>query len=223
MKKHLLLACTLLTLVLSACNKSETTSTPTELMAYPSSLISTPIITSSIPAAIAEAQTPINIDPASTVVFHSNDPELHYGTMKLTSLLNNEGENLKVSTDSADKSNNYVVIGGKKYNLAQFHFHYTSEHTIGGKYSAMEIHFVNVAADNSYAVLGVLVDLGTGNNALQTLFSSSPKDTNEVKSLSSTLNLADLFPTNTKQYYTYSGSLTTPNFNTHSSQPNGGR
>lgn len=86
----------------------------------------------------------------------------------------------------------------------------------------MEIHFVNISSDNSYAVLGVLVDLGTGNNALQTLFDASPTDTNGVNSPNTSFTLSDLFPSNTGQYYTYSGSLTTPNYGANSSIPNGG-
>jgi carbonic anhydrase len=36
------------------------------------------------------------------------------------------------------------------------------------------------------------------------------------------LNLLELFPKDTRQYYTYSGSLTTPNFNSNSALTDGG-
>lgn len=106
--------------------------------------------------------------------------------------------------------------------LVNFHFHYSSEHTVDGKYSTMEIHFVNVADDNSYAVLGVLVDLGSGNSSLQNLFAQSPTTSNGTNSPNTAFDLTSILPTNTREYFTYSGSLTAPNFGANSSTPNGG-
>ncbi len=193
-----------------------------ELNSYPSDIISTPIVTSNIPAVVAEAQTPINIEPSKAVVFHSIDPTIHYGAVTMNSVMNNGGENLRVNVSGADNLNNYITVGGKKYNLVNFHFHYSSEHTVDGKYSTMEIHFVNVSADNSYAVLGVLVDLGSGNTSLQNLFAQSPTTSNSVNSSNATLDISNLLPTNTREYFTYNGSLTTPNFGSNSSITNGG-
>jgi carbonic anhydrase len=193
-----------------------------ELNSYPSDIISTPISTSNIPAAVAEAQTPINIEPSKTVLFHSSDPTIHYGAVTLSSVQNNAGENLRVNVNGTDNFNNYITVGGKKYNLVNFHFHYSSEHTVDGKYSTMEIHFVNVAADNSYAVLGVLVDLGNGNSSLQNLFAQSPTTNNGINSPNTTFDISGLLPNNTREYFTYNGSLTTPNFGASSSITNGG-
>ncbi|MET3535608.1 carbonic anhydrase family protein [Chryseobacterium limigenitum] len=204
----------------TSCSKDEDVNH--ELMEYPASLISTPIMTTAFSPAVADSQTPINIEPSKTIVFHSEDPILHYGAVSLSSVANNNGENLRVNINPTDSYNNYFIVRGKKYNLVNFHFHYSSEHTIDGSYSKMEIHFVNVAADNSYAVLSVLVDLGQGNNALQNLFAQSPTDSNGINSPNTTFNLLDLFPSNRRQYYTYSGSLTTPNFNANSALTDGG-
>jgi carbonic anhydrase len=192
------------------------------LRGYPAFLLSTPIITSNIPEEIMEAQTPINIQTHRTVKFFSSAPFIHYGSVKLSDVENNEGENLKINLSPEDKANNYVIIAGKKYFLNQFHFHYSSEHTVNGRYSKMEIHFVNIAADNSYAVLGVLVDFGIGNHTLQTLFDASPAAPGGVNELETEINLKKLFPHNTSKYYTYSGSLTTPNFGPSSASTNGG-
>ncbi|SIQ03357.1 carbonic anhydrase [Chryseobacterium sp. RU37D] len=193
-----------------------------ELNSYPSDIISTPIVTSNIPAAVAESQTPINIEPSKAILFRSSDPNIHYGAVTLNSVQNNAGENLRVNVSGTDKLNNYITVGGKKYNLVNFHFHYSSEHTVDGKYSTMEIHFVNVADDNSYAVLGVLVDLGSGNSSLQNLFAQSPTTSNGTNSPNTAFDLTSILPTNTREYFTYSGSLTTPNFGANSSTPNGG-
>lgn len=194
----------------------------TDLTSYPSGIISTPIMTSNFSAAVAESQTPINIEPLKAVNFHSSDPTIHYGAVTLNSVANNAGENLKINITGADNLNNYITVGGKKYNLVNFHFHYSSEHTVNGKYSTMEIHFVNVASDNSYAVLSVMVDLGAGNTPLQNLFAQSPTASNGINSSNKTFDVSNLLPDNTRQYYTYSGSLTTPNFGASSALTNGG-
>lgn len=192
------------------------------LYGYPSFLVSTPIITSNIPPEVSEFQTPINIQTHQTVKFISAAPFIRYGSVKLSDVENNEGENLKVNLSPEDRMNNYVIIGVKKYYLNQFHFHYSSEHTVNGRYSKMEIHFVNIATDNSYAVLGVLVDFGFSNPTLQTLFDASPTVPGGVNELEKRIHIKRLFPENTSKYFTYSGSLTTPNFGPSSASTNGG-
>lgn len=192
------------------------------LKGYPSFLLSTIIITTNIPPEVAESQTPIDIQTHQTVKFLSSTPFIHYGSIKLSDVENNEGENLKINLSAEDKANNYVVIAGKKYTLNQFHFHYTSEHAINGRYTKMEIHFVNIAADNSYTVLGVLVDFGLSNHTLQTLFDASPTVPGGVNELEERIDLKRLFPEKISKYFTYSGSLTTPNYGPASNNTNGG-
>lgn len=231
--KNLFYGLITLLIVAGACSKSalvenNATLTPSDnvlkslITSYPASLISTPIITSGIPEDIAESQTPINIVTGKTVKFVSSTPVVHYNMIKLKSILNNAAENLKINIDPTDTASNYVIFNGKKYDLAQFHFHYSSEHTIDGKYSTMEVHFVNISADKSYAVLGVLFNLGSKNEALGQLFHASPTVANAVNSTDKKLDVTKLFPVNIKNYYTYIGSLTTPNYGLDSDLTNGG-
>ena len=231
--KNLFIGLITLLVVVSACHKSaliENNANPSAsenvlkslITTYPASLISTPIITSGIPEDIAESQTPINIVTSKTVKFVSSMPVVHYNMIKLKSILNNLAENLKVNVDPSDTASNYVIFNGKKYDLAQFHFHYSSEHTINGQYSAMEVHFVNISADKSYAVLGVLFNLGSRNESLGQLFHASPTISNGVNSSNKKFDVTKLFPANIKNYYTYTGSLTTPNYGLDSDINNGG-
>lgn len=214
--------------ILSSCQKNEIDSenfTALEArvtIGYPTSLISTPIITASFPQEIIDAQTPIDIIPNITAKIRTATPTINYGTINLSSVVNNAGENLKINLDAADRANNYVVIEGKQYNLAQFHYHYSSEHTFKGRHSAMEVHFVNIAADNSYAVLGTMIELGDENEAMGTLIDNSPTTSGGVNSPNIPFDLTDLLPENTGRYYTYIGSLTTPNYGANSAQTNGG-
>src|SRR5260370_1015515 len=56
-----------------------------------------------------------------------------------------------------------LTIGKDTYNLVQFHFHAPSEHSIGGKRAAMEVHFVHAGPDGRLAVVGVLMNAGRKN------------------------------------------------------------
>ena len=107
----------------------------------------------------------------------------------------------------------------------QFHFHTISEHTISGRFSALEAHLVtNVTAPNTScaanctAVFTVLYDFSPdgleGSPFLAPFLDNIPASatTNTSRNLGSsyTLNLTDYFPANTAQRVQYSGSLTTP-------------
>ena len=231
--KNLFIGLITLLVVAGACQKSALTEnsavTTTSdnvlkslITTYPARLISTPIITSGFPEEVAESQTPINIVTSNTVKFVSSTPVVHYNMIKLKSILNNAAENLKINVDPTDTASNYVIFNGKKYDLAQFHFHYSSEHKVDGQYSTMEVHFVNISADKSYAVLGVLINLGSKNESLGQLFHASPTVSNGVNSSNKKFDVTKLFPANIKNYYTYIGSLTTPNYGLDSDLTNGG-
>ena len=58
-----------------------------------------------------------------------------------------------------------ITIEGKKYDLLQFHFHASSEHTKAGAFSDMEVHFVHKSADGKLAVIGAFMQPGAANAA----------------------------------------------------------
>jgi carbonic anhydrase len=154
-------------------------------------------------------QTPIDI-PKETKKFESKDPEIKYESFSLNenNIINNHGENLKINVSGE----NYITIRGKRYDLAQFHFHRDSEHAIKGKKSAMELHFVHVAQDGKIAVLGVMLqETRRENEKLEILFKNTPLSPGQYVSIAAKMNPADLLPKTSGRYYSYNGSLTTPN------------
>lgn len=156
-------------------------------------------------------QTPIDI-PNQTKKFESKDPEIKYESFSLNenNIINSHGEYLKINVSGE----NYITIRGKRYDLAQFHFHRDSEHAIRGKKSAMEIHLVHVAKDGKIAVIGVMLqETRRENEKLEILFENAPENADQHVSVSAKLNPADLLPKTSGRYYSYSGSLTTPNLN----------
>lgn len=153
-------------------------------------------------------QTPIDI-PKETKKFESKDPVIHYEQFSLNenNIINNHGDYLKIHVTGE----NYITIRGKRYDLDQFHFHRDSEHALRGNKSAMEAHFVHVAEDGKIAVMGVFIQATRRDNEkLGLLFENSPL-TAGTNSIAKQFNAFDLLPKTSGKYYSYNGSLTTPN------------
>lgn len=105
----------------------------------------------------------------------------------------------------------FIKIGKERYPMVQFHFHAPSEHTIGSQAFAAELHFVHVRDDGKLAVLGILIEEGEENETLQTVLDNMPL-TEKTHNPDTGIHIhpAKLLPRNTRQSYTYAGSLTTP-------------
>ena len=99
---------------------------------------------------------------------------------------------------------------GKHYQLVQLHFHTPSEEWINGKPLDMVVHMVHQSNDGKQAVVAVLLEKGSENPFIQTVWNNLPLEKNEVVMPPAlTLDPGRLLPEN-HAYYTYMGSLTTP-------------
>jgi carbonic anhydrase len=104
----------------------------------------------------------------------------------------------------------YIKVGGKRYELLQYHFHTPSEHMKEGFNYPMEMHIVHRDGDGNFAVIGVIFQEGEENEYLNNLLNVLPKKTAKQKIYSAlSVNPAYFIPANT-EFYKYSGSLTTP-------------
>jgi carbonic anhydrase len=118
----------------------------------------------------------------------------------------NNGHTIQVNVEPGST----LKVNKDVFNLLQFHFHRPSEEQIDGKPMAMVAHFVHKNADGKLAVLGVLLNDGKDNAAIQTLWNNAPKAegpevlVDKVKFDPSSLVPAAL------THYNYEGSLTTP-------------
>ncbi len=148
-------------------------------------------------------QSPIDIDTASVQPGNLGPIEFHYRPLNGFQVINN-GHTFKVPVDNGS----YAVIGGKRYDLLQFHFHVPSEHTIDGEHVAMVAHLVHKAADGQLGVIGVLMSEGAANPALTPVWQHLPQDEGKASG-SATVDIMSMLPAD-KTYYNYSGSLTTP-------------
>jgi len=102
-----------------------------------------------------------------------------------------------------------LSVMGRSYTLQQFHFHMPSEEWVDGRGFAMSIHLVHKDPFGHLAVLALLVERGSANALVQTLWNNLPLERNEAYSPAVQINAQDLLPTR-REYYSYMGSLTTP-------------
>ena len=147
-----------------------------------------------------KAQSPIDITGEEEM--NLMGLEFHYGSSRDSKVINN-GHTIQVNYAPGS----YAVIGGKKYDLLQFHFHSPSEHQVHGKHADMVAHLVHKSDDGKLAVVAVLFDKGTENHLLTPIWHAMPKHKGEAV-VSEPLDINQLI--SDKSYYNYVGSLTTP-------------
>lgn len=150
---------------------------------------------------VGAEQSPIDI-PADAPV-HSADIEFSYNPFAMAVL--NNGHAIQVNSDGESK----ITIEGSEYTLLQFHFHALSEHTFGGEYADMEVHFVHKNAEGQLAVIGIMMYKGAENAALAAMFDNIPAHKDETIEVDAEINGLDVLPA-AREYYRYNGSLTTP-------------
>ena len=102
-----------------------------------------------------------------------------------------------------------LQVMGREYELKQLHFHRPSEERINGRSYDMAMHLVHKDYDGHLAVLAVLLEKGSENPLIQTLWNSLPLEVGQDLEPNVALNLAGLLPEQ-RNYFAYMGSLTTP-------------
>lgn len=151
--------------------------------------------------AAGKSQSPINI---SRVV----DGELPALTMTYAvggnEVLNN-GHTIQVNYAEG----NVLTVGERSFELKQFHFHAPSENMIQGRSFPMEAHFVHADKDGNLAVVAVMFKQGEENAELEKAWAQMPDDANHKEALTAAVDANLLLPEN-RDYYRFSGSLTTP-------------
>jgi carbonic anhydrase len=126
---------------------------------------------------------------------------------KLPLQILNNGHTVQVPAAQSGK----LSVDGIDYDLAQFHLHAPSEHTVAGAKFDGELHLVHKNAKGELAVIGILLKKGKENKTLAPVFAAAPaEESHEAKPVAdATLDLTALVPAKSA-YYSYSGSLTTP-------------
>ncbi|XP_071959708.1 carbonic anhydrase 2-like [Antedon mediterranea] len=179
-------------------------------------------------------QSPIDIK-TSEIEYNPSLGKLKfdYDPKSIKNVVNN-GHTFTVSVAQTDEND---ITGGPlehKYELAQFHCHWGSkddigsEHTVNGKQYSAELHFVHwntdlykscgdaIDKENGIAVLGTFIKVGEHHKYWDRILPYLNKVLHKGQSADikfpddEGFKASEILPTNTKDYYTYDGSLTTP-------------
>ena len=105
----------------------------------------------------------------------------------------------------------YITVAGERFELKQFHFHKPAEERIDGRWFDMVAHLVHKSMDGRLAVVAVLFEMRDQPNAfLSNVWPHLPLEPGrEVMMHEVMVDAAKLLP-ETRTYFTYMGSLTTP-------------
>jgi len=148
-----------------------------------------------------QAQTPVNI---SNAVKSPQLRKLQFKWKLTRTTIVNNGHTIQFNCDPGSK----LIANGKEYELLQFHYHNSSEHTINSRSYPLEVHYVHRAADNSLAVVGIMFKKGAPHPLFSRFLQHFPT-TMGVYTSNQPIVLDNLLPDNLS-YYNYNGSLTTP-------------
>jgi carbonic anhydrase len=130
--------------------------------------------------------------------------EFHY--LATAATIENNGHTILVTPNPGG----YIVVGGVRYDLQQFHFHHPAEEAVHGKLDDMDVHLVHKSADGKTVVVAVRFreDPNSANAMLATLWSKMPTQVGQKNNITM-INPGGLLPRD-PGYWTYMGSLTIP-------------
>lgn len=147
-------------------------------------------------------ESPIDIKQATS----ANLPALQFNYAATPASVVDNGHTVMVTYAPGST----LIVGDKKYELKQFHFHRPSEEAIDGRHFDMVVHLVHADGDGHLAVVAVMLTRGAANPVLSLLKSKVPAEKEHPAPLEErSLNAKDLLP-QSLGYYTFPGSLTTP-------------
>ncbi|HRY19280.1 MAG TPA: carbonic anhydrase family protein, partial [Candidatus Competibacteraceae bacterium] len=146
-------------------------------------------------------QSPIDVTdtmkaelPALDFLYNSNAAEI----------LNN-GHTVQINF----RPGSMIEVGGRRFELQQFHVHAPSENRIGGQAFPLEGHLVHADRNGNLAVVAVMYEVQQVNKALNLLWDPLPEKAGDRRAITRPVTAADLLPVNWA-YYRFNGSLTTP-------------
>jgi carbonic anhydrase len=152
-------------------------------------------------------QSPIDI--RGTVKANLPALRFEYKSSPLKYLIDN-GHTIRINFHDAPGTGSALMVGDKRYELTQLHFHRPAEEFIDGKAYDMVLHLMHQAANGKVVGVAVFLKSGRANATVNEIWSHWPtaidKET-DVPGID--MNPATLLP-HDLGYFSYEGSLTAP-------------
>jgi carbonic anhydrase len=156
---------------------------------------------------VGKEQSPIDIRDTKKSELPALRFEYKSGPLKY--LIDN-GHTIRVNYHDAPGDGSFVIAGGKRYHLTQFHFHRPSEEYIQGKPYDMVVHLMHESSDGKIAGVAVLLKAGSANATIERIWEHMPKNQGKEEEVAGVeVDPGGLLPS-AAAYYTYMGSLTAP-------------
>lgn len=158
-----------------------------------------------------KSQSPINILTKKAIVDKNMKPLRRMYSISNATLVNH-GFNVMMEFGNAG----IWLLDGKNYTLQQMHWHTPSEHMLDGAKQDAELHLVHRSIDGSIAVIGILFEIGRADPILAKVqkYLATLAYEEQKKQVLGEIPLgvfkAWRLRRNTRKYYRYVGSLTTP-------------
>jgi carbonic anhydrase len=169
-------------------------------------------------------QSPVNID-SDSIEADLDAIKFKYNMLTASKIVNT-GHSIQVDMWSGGE----ITVDGKVFKLEQFHFHTPSENMINGKHAPLEAHFVHLSKESAasedhktaeleeagiakageIAVVAMMFEPGEEDRTLAELVKLMPTEKGQENKLGSKALKHMEGEFKTKNYFRYSGSLTTP-------------
>ncbi|MBC7452974.1 MAG: carbonic anhydrase family protein [Massilia sp.] len=146
-------------------------------------------------------QSPIDLRDGMKVDLEQIAFDYHPSAFTVT----DTGHTIEVATGLG----NYITVQNRTYELVQFHFHRPSEERINGKGTEMVVHLEHKDAEGRLAIIAVLLERGTANPLIQTVWNNLPLEKNDTVTPSVVVDVSEILPKR-REYFTFMGSMTTP-------------
>lgn len=121
----------------------------------------------------------------------------------------NNRHTLRVNYHDAPGSGSYLMMGKKRYQLVQFHFHHPSEEAIDGKRYPMVLHIMHRGSDGEAMGVAVFLRTGRASPTFQRILDHGPATEGQLAVPGLMVDPAAMLPRDTS-YYMYMGSVSAP-------------
>ena len=151
-------------------------------------------------------QSPIDIRNARKA--HLPPLRFEYKSEPARYVINNRWT-LRVNYHDAPGTGSFLVIGAKRYQIIQFHFHHPAEETINGRRYPMILHIMNESSDGQVVGVTVFLKKGRPNPLFQSILRYGPATEGQVAVPGLDVDPTVMLP-HDRAYYRYMGSVSAP-------------